>query len=294
MMVDAGYVLEESADGRSLVVTGAWSSMAADALLAGQADGLVLNYSRGFSESGLDFLEGDLGLRRLAVLDRQIKDLGPIERLGDSLEELSVQAAPGATLDFGALTRLRSISGEWTLMRDTLAAVDALQSVTTWLFDESDLHAFRDHIDLQRLILKEAKQLESLSGVGALAELGDLRILLAGLLRDITDVADVAGSLRRFELQACPAIEDLDDVESLVNLHFLGFSDCGDIESLAPVAALQRLETLYAWGSTRVLDGDLSPLAHLPRLVDVRMRERREYRPHVSEIQTGLGARRPG
>jgi len=47
-MTDPGYVIEDTAEGRSLVVTGAWSAAAVDALERHDADGLVLNYARGF------------------------------------------------------------------------------------------------------------------------------------------------------------------------------------------------------------------------------------------------------
>jgi len=53
------YVLEDAPEGRSLVVTGPWSDNAARALARGEADGLVLNYARGFYESTLDLLDGD-------------------------------------------------------------------------------------------------------------------------------------------------------------------------------------------------------------------------------------------
>jgi hypothetical protein len=287
----AGYVVEDFSDGRSLVVTGPWSREAAEVLRRGEVDGLVLNYARGFSDGGgLELLDGAWGLRRLDVLDRGISDLAPIGRFADSLVELSVQAAPSAQLDLGALPHLRSVTGEWGLLRDTFGTVDALRSVITWRFDEVDLHAFRDHVDLQRLTIKEAPYLESLSGVGNLPELVALGVLLARRLRDITDVAGLASSLERFELQNCTAINVIDDVEPLVNLRFLGVSECGEIESLAPVGSLEQLETLYAWGSTRVVDGDLTPLARLPRLKEIRMRNRRGYKPSVTDLVSALSA----
>jgi hypothetical protein len=272
------------------VVTGPWSEEAADVLGRGEADGLVLNYARGFSERGLGFLDGGLGVRRLDLLDRQMTDLTPIERLGDSLEDLSIQAAPEAELDLGALPHLRSVAGEWALIGRTLGAVEGLQRVITWGFDEADLHAFRDHIELQRLTIKEAPNLESLSGVAGLPELAALGIFLARRLGDVGDVAGLAASLCRLELQECPAISAIDDVAPLVNLSFLGISECGDIESLAPIAALVQLQTFYAWGSTRVVDRDLSPLAQLPRLKEVRMRDRRDYRPRVADLGSGRTA----
>lgn len=285
------YVLEEEPEGRTLVVTGRWSGRTAQALARGEADGLVLNYARGFSNGNLEFLDESLGVRRLKLLDRGISDLGPITRLGDSLEALSVQAAEDAELDLSALPRLRSLAGEWGLIRNTLGAVDGLQNLITWRFDEADLHAFRNHLDLQRLTIKEAPDLESLSGVGDLLELAVLGVFLAHKLRDLSDIAGIAESLRELELEDCSAISAIDDVKALRKLHFLGVSNCGEIESLAPVSALEQIEVLYAWGSTRVLDGDLSPLAQLPHLREIRMRDRRSYRPRVTDLVSALSGR---
>jgi len=285
-----GYVVEDSPEGRSLVVTGPWSDLTADALRRGDADGLVLNYARGFSEGGLGFLD-DWGVRRLKVLDRGIVDLDAIGRLGSSLEHLSVQAAPSAELDLAQLPRLRSVSGEWKLIRGTLGAVDALQTVITWRFDEPDLRAFRDHVHLRHLTVKEAPHLETLAGVGDLTELEELSVFLARRLHDIADVAGVAAPLRSFELEDCPSIDAIDDIEVLVNLSFLGLSECGPIQSFMPIGPLEQLEVLYAWGSTRVVDKGLSPLAGLPKLREIRMRDRPGYKPRVKDLVAALELR---
>lgn len=289
----AEYFVEDTGEGRTLVVTGAWSKDAGEALARGDADGLVLNYARGFHEDNLDFLDGRWNVHRLNILHRGITDLEPIGRLHDSLEALSVQAAPNAELELGALPRLRSVAGEWGLIRETLGRVDALQSVITWRFDEPDLHAFRDHVGLERLIVKEAPHLESLSGLGDLAELKVLGLFLARRLQDSSDVGALA-SVEELKFEDCPMLESLDDVEPLVSLRFLGFSDCGDIETLAPLRFLERLEVLYAWGSTRIVDGHLSPLVRLSRLREIRMRNRRNYEPSVADLVSALSGRGSG
>jgi hypothetical protein len=71
-------------------------------------------------------------------------------------------------------------------------------------------------------------------------------------------------------------------------------ANCGDIASLAPLRGLDQLEEFFAWESTKVLDGDLSVLLELPRLRAIGMRDRREYRPRVSEIEEALRARHDG
>jgi hypothetical protein len=136
------YVFEDTSKGRNLVVTGRWSSDAEDALVRGKADGLVLNYARGFGEASLEFLASGWGVRRLKILDHEIVDLEPVGRLGDSLQSLSVEADAGAALDLGALPHLRWVASEWGLICPTLNRVDALQGVITWRFDDADLRPF--------------------------------------------------------------------------------------------------------------------------------------------------------
>lgn len=113
-----------------------------------------------------------------------------------------------------------------------------------------------------------------------------LRVVLARSLREIADISRLR-SLRRLELQRCRALSALEDIEALVGLRFLGFSDGGDLENLMPFALLQQLEVFHAWGSTRVLDCDLSLLASLPSRREIRMRDRHEYRPRVGELVDG-------
>ncbi|MCW2644074.1 MAG: hypothetical protein JWP07_183, partial [Pseudonocardiales bacterium] len=54
---DEGFLIEEHPEGRTLVVTGDWSDRAAKVLRSGKADGLTLNYARGYRERSLDFLQ---------------------------------------------------------------------------------------------------------------------------------------------------------------------------------------------------------------------------------------------
>jgi hypothetical protein len=152
------------------------------------------------------------------------------------------------------------------------------------MFGDIDLHAFRDHVALKTLTVKDARYLESLSGLGNLPDLAALTIVGAPSLNEIDDVAELAASLRGLKFEECPRIDSIDVVEPLVGLRFLGISESGDIASLAPLASLTQLETFYAWGSTRILDGDLTPLTRLPRLTEIRMRTRRGYKPQVGDL----------
>ena len=55
---------------------------------------------------------------------------------------------------------------------------------------------------------------------------------------------------------------------------------------------VSELEFLWLYGTTKVLDENLAPIADLPRLREVRMKSRANYRPRLEDIQTRLAQRR--
>jgi internalin A len=283
------FVIEDMPEGRTLVVTGSWTAKAERAVERADVDGVWLNYARGFSEPDLSFV-GEWPIRRLLVLDRKITDLSPLARLGGALEKLSIQAAPGTQVDLATLPNLTSLAAGWDEIRNSLHGPEALKEIVVLEYDEIDLQPLAVQPSLEHINLKAAPRLESLYGVDEFA-LRRFQVGLARELEDIDALVHTRGSLNKLAFETCLGLYDIENVGELTHLRFLGISDCGRIPSLGPLADLSELETLYAWGSTRVEDCDLTPLLRLPRLKEVRMRDRREYRPRVSEIVETLAAR---
>jgi hypothetical protein len=152
----------------------------------------------------------------------------------------------------------------------------------------ADLHGFRDLVGLRDLVIKDAPFLRTLDGIRTDAAIESLEIVGARRLEDIEDVESLYGSLQRVKLQSCRSLTSLAPVAPLRRLRFLEFSDSGNLDTLSPLSDLIDLRELYAWGTTRVIDGDLSPLFGLPLLHDVRMRDRRNYRPPLSTLKESI------
>jgi hypothetical protein len=285
---DPGYLIEDRPEGRTLVVTGRWTSEAEAAVQRTDVDGVWLNYARGFCEPGLSFV-GDWPIRRLLVLDRSITDLEPLARLAQTLEDLSFQVAPGTPLDLTMLPRLRNLAGPWEEIRESIYAPEYLQRLVIFDYDEVDLEPLAVQPSLQEIDLKVARHLETLRGSAEFLTLRSLKIADARALDDLDGIAAADATLRKLNFESCRAIDDLDALSTLSELRWLGISDCGGIPSIKATGALIVLETLYAWGTTRVEDGDLSPLLRLSRLKEIRMRDRHEYRPRLAEIEAHLG-----
>jgi hypothetical protein len=287
MAVPNEFAVEEKPDGRTLVVTGPWSRGAHELVASGSISELVLNYARGFEEPNLDFLES-WPVRGLEILDRRIRDLAPITRLGSTLQDLSVQATARSSIDLGSLPHLRTYAGPWEVVKASFHGPDALRNAVLLDYDEASLLPISVQPPMTRLEVKGAPMLESLDGAERFSRLGVLRVALARELLDLSAVDGLKCSLTELNFETCLGIGSLDPLASLTNLRFLGVSDCGRIGSLRPIADMSSLEVLYAWGSTRIEDGDLSPLLSLPCLREIRMRERREYEPPLPLVRERL------
>jgi hypothetical protein len=282
------FVLEQTSEGMNLVVTGDWSPKARETLLEGGADGLVLNYARGFRERDLKFVAG-LPLRRLRVLARTIGDLAPVYGLSESLESLHVQTDPQAVIDVERLPLLRALSASWAQIQGSIRFAPHLQRLFILSYTEQDLTPLTAASGLVSVVMKDYPRVCSLDGVEDLPCLTQLGVHLAKRLQDISAVQR-AGSpvLETLQLASCRKVPDIAAVSACTGLKFLDVSECGDIPSVAALTELAKLERLYLYGSTQVLDGDLGPIAGLPRLRDFRMQSRRSYSPSVKEIQAAI------
>jgi hypothetical protein len=271
------------------VVTGDWSAEAAELVAAGQVDGLTLNYAKGYRERSLDFI-GDWPIRRLDVLARTIKDLEPIYRLSATLEDLGLTTAPTAVLDCARLPRLTSLAVEnWGQIRESLPSAHGLKELGVYGYLERDLLPVTDNALLETIRIAQAPRLESLLGAQMLSKLTSLTVVAARNLTDLTSLSGTGARIRRLDLTSCKSIGGLEAVSPLVGLQYLSIANCSHIASLRPLQAMAELENIQAYESTRIDDGDLTPLLGLTNLRDLRMKNRENYKPTVAEVKQHLG-----
>jgi hypothetical protein len=84
------------------------------------------------------------------------------------------------------------------------------------------------------------------------------------------------------ESTGCMAIERTEEVAGLRTLKRLLLNDGGKVESLEPIRGPPELEEVLFYETTRIADGDLTPLTSLCRL--------RAVGDHVYEIHPTTGA----
>lgn len=139
--------------------------------------------------------------------------------------------------------------------------------------------------------MKQYPQLRSLEGLASFEKLRTLGIFLAPKLEDVSALrtAPTAQSIRELHFDTCKKIPTFDDVARAKNVQVLSLANSGDFPSLAPLTGMPELRELHLYESTRIVDGDLSPLLTLPKLQTLSLANRRPYSPQVGEIKRQLG-----
>ena len=282
------FQIVEGVDGQDLVLSGAWSAEAEEAVTGGVADGVVINYARGYSARDI-VIPGHLAIKRLEIILRSARDMEPIYRMEGSLESLSVQVDPQVQIDLSRLPRLRHLATDWKQVSGSVHEARNLRSVSLLTYSALDLTPLIMLRSLTKISLKHFPSIRSLHGVEELRHLESLGIFTGRHLDDISALAHLQNQdLSDLSLSSCKRITALDAVGACAGLRYLDVSDGGTIDSLAPLARLRNLVRLYLYGSTRIADGDLTPIAGLGDLQDFRMMNRRAYQPSVGEIQASL------
>jgi len=201
-----------------------------------------------------------------------------------------VEVAADVPVDVSELPRLRDLAAYWSQVSATIAAGTSLRRVALDAYGADDLTPLAGLRDLSSISLKDRPKLRSLAGLGELVLLETLGVFGAARLEDVSEL-DGREMLTRLELEACRKVASLDDLAGCTGLRVLNIAEIGDLPSAAPLAGLSDLVELYAYGSTKFVDGDLSPIAGLPRLEELRMQSRRHYKPSVPDLKAALAAR---
>lgn len=293
-MSSQGFRLEPArGGGTDLVVTGEWTPAARRAIEDGRADGLVLNYAKGFRGESIDFIR-DLPIRKLDLLARWIDDLGPIHSIGSSLRELRIQSHPKALIDISTLPHLEILAISWKQVKASIHHGLNIEDLAVPSYSETNLEPLLALPSLRSVTMKQYPRPTSLKGLESMSpQFTQLRILGGSRLSDITALEGAPlPEFTALHLEACRKITDISSVAHQPSLKFFDLADGGVVRSLAPIEALSGLEGLSMYGTTNIADGDLSPVTTLPKLMDFRLRSRRHYKPPTREIEIWVDDRR--
>lgn len=224
------------------------------------------------------------------IRSRRVRDLSVLPRL-TWVEELDLDCPAADLPSLATMTSL--VQAQVVVRRNVVAAADAPHLVRVFLqgFPSATLEPLAGHPTLERVGVQSAV-LETATGAARIPRLQRLVLHSSGRVRSAEGV-EAHPRLRRLDFIHCPALTSLDPVGALPRLHCFTASDCGEIESVAPLLRCRALRQVYLGGDTRFRDGRVVCVEELPRLHLFSLNGRRHYDVRTRALGARIFARRP-
>lgn len=268
------FVLEQGIYGPRVTAIGPWMPAIADYMRREGIHELYLNHARGWSDTTLDFLETVPELVAFSILDFAIKDIAPIHRLL-ALRTLEVSTYCNTTIDFRRFPQLERCLLYWRNGSESLFDCGALRWLFLHRYSGSSSKPFARLAALQELSVANS-ELREIEHLAALTNLRFLGLYQLKKLKSL-DGIEALRQLEALEVNGCKSIGRIDALATLLHLRRLQLNDDGAIASLGPLRSATDLEEVLFYESTNITDGDLAPLAALPRLQHISFQNRRHY-----------------
>lgn len=252
---------------------------------------LEVSRVRGFRGSDLDFLVEVEALESLTVID-----LGPrlnvagIQLVG-SLSRLSLDHYFKEAIDFSAIPGLIDLHTEWGPGAESIGGALALERLSLHGAPGVDLRWVEGLTRLVCLRIGNSPQIASLSGLEHLVSIERLSLIDLKALASLSGIEGSAPRLRFLDIRGCRALTTVEPVRVCLGLEVLWLLGCGAIESLRPIAELERLRTLMFYDNTKILDGDLDPIFGPPMLANIGFADRRHYNHTLKEVEAFVQGR---
>lgn len=174
-----------------------------------------------------------------------------------------------------------------------LADCEKLRNLTLTDYDskKKDFGSFPTLPLLEEFVLIRSK-IQRFDGLGRLLRLRYFNAALMYNLVSIAGLGECRDTLEVVILENCKRIEDLEEIGQLTRLRKLILSECSQLESLKFILRLPDLEFLSFWGTTKILDGDLSYCIEHPTLRYAGFDNKRHYSHKFEQVKLLLSKKK--
>ncbi|MBA2750433.1 MAG: hypothetical protein H0U45_17315 [Tatlockia sp.] len=267
-------MVEPGRYGKRLVVTSRWSNAISQYILGQNIEELYLNYARGWKGKNLSFLSELPHLKAFSIIDWNISDISQIHTL-HSLKKLEISTYCKTEINFEEFPSIEECSLEWRAKAKSIFNCKSLKKLFVNHYSGRNTFKFSHLVELESLSIANAPG-KTLDGLSSLRKLKFLGLYNLKKLKSLSGIESLT-LLEELEVNGCWSLPSITEVSYLLNLKKLQLCDDRSLESIKPLAKLNKLESFLFYESTDVVDGDLSPLMKLDNLSHLSFQERPHY-----------------
>jgi hypothetical protein len=188
-----------------------------------------------------------------------------------------------AAIDFSRLFSLESLTYTFSKKATGFEYLVNLKNFRVWSLNTDDCAIISRMIKLEELHISPS-QLGSLRGIEKLKNLNTVKIARCPKLQDIEPLAQLK-ALRKLWVEACANVTDYSPLVGHTAIESLTLDV---VESLSFLPSLKNLTQIYF---NKLIDGNLSPVLHAPKLLSVRFLDKKHYSHTKKEIEALIKSR---
>jgi hypothetical protein len=272
---DVNYRLETSGTKKVAVVIHPLDDKDVEDLRNCMVKSIEIVDGKGWKGGSINFLRSMDFIEHLSVrtMIAPAHDINTIEQLMQ-LKTLEFETYCKSRIDFENLPNLVHCSLRWRKGCESLFEKTKLKSLVIMGYRNPSL-PIDSLIKLEKLQILDSS-IDSIEFLRSMSELRQLR--LAELRRLIhTDAIGAPSRIEFLEIDSCRGFRKIDQISLLTALTYLCLLNLGEVESLTPLLNLPKLEALFFYENTNILDGDVASLRKLEKLQYLSFANRRHY-----------------
>jgi hypothetical protein len=210
-------------------------------------------------------------------------DITPLQEM-HWLKGLSIgKVKLSGPFDFRKLVSLEALSVNWQPKKMVgLFEHTGLRKLLIDSYPHEDLSPLAGMTGLEFLEVRSKRALRSIRGLQRHPRLEVLQVVFGPHLELGADER-LPPTIEKVEFYSCKSLARIDPLGRLPKLRDVKLDKCGHIESLAPLHHCRELTDLACY-DTPSDDGDMTFLADMPKLIDLRMQWRKHFKPERSVI----------
>jgi len=251
-----------------------WQDSFLQILIDNEVQELILNNAKGWQGDNVDFLQWLPDLKSIAIIDMRLKSIGAVHYLHNLLQIQLITYA-NQPIDFTSFPELVVCDFEWIRGSDSIFSCTVLKSLCINRYNSKSSETFKVLKNLEKLTLLNSP-IENIEGLSALSNLKYLRLANLKKLKSLDGLENLT-QLEELKIHSCKGTSVITNIFKLVKLKRLHLLETGTIESIKGIENLFELWDFIFYGSTNILDGDISPVLKLKNLAKISYQNRKHY-----------------